>query len=74
MNEQKEIELEQYKIFIESTEKNSDRRNVVENHDRNDRKYKDNSSKQDNKLRNNNDRYKEEINNKNHHENNKHNR
>lgn len=26
MNEQKEIELEQYKIFIESTEKNSDRR------------------------------------------------
>lgn len=58
-------------------EKNSDRRNVVENHDRNDRndrKYKDNSSKQDNKPRNNNDRYKEEINNKNHHENNKHNR
>ena len=26
MNEQKEVELEQYKIFIESTEKNSDRR------------------------------------------------
>lgn len=26
MSEQKEIELEQYKIFIESTEKNSDRR------------------------------------------------
>ena len=26
MNDQKEIELEKYKIFIESTEKNSDRR------------------------------------------------
>lgn len=26
MNEQKEVELEQYKMFIESTEKNSDRR------------------------------------------------
>lgn len=26
MNDKKEIELEQYKIFIESTEKNSDRR------------------------------------------------
>ena len=26
MNDQKEIELEQYKIFIESAEKNSDRR------------------------------------------------